>query len=289
MSGLGLTFLRRGGLTHPTAGLPYINFKDEEVFRVLMEKGVSSDGVGIMPEDAAKVTTISNWFKGNTIIKSFDELQYFTGLAALGTEEWSDWSAAFKGCTNLESVTLPPSVKRLGYHVFHGCAKLQYINLENVERMFESTFYQCTSLAIDIIAPRLSYVGMNVFSNSGVRRVLNLGSVTSLPGGWGANEGVFRKCSSLSVAIIPNSVKSIGVLCIANCSALSVLVMKPETPPSYSASLDSSPNAIIYVPDNSVDTYKAAAGWTSLASRIRSVSQLANDNAAIYNDIKEYL
>ena len=42
MSGLGLIFLRRGGQSHPTAGSDYIKFADAEVYRILMEKGVSA-------------------------------------------------------------------------------------------------------------------------------------------------------------------------------------------------------------------------------------------------------
>ncbi|MBQ5394617.1 MAG: hypothetical protein IIU62_06250, partial [Alistipes sp.] len=49
-------------------GSKYIEFADPEVFRVLMEKGVSSDGVGITTADVEAVTDIGTWFKGNTEI-----------------------------------------------------------------------------------------------------------------------------------------------------------------------------------------------------------------------------
>ena len=57
----------------------YIPFADSNVEAVLLANGVG-DGLGITYKDAAKVTSISTWFKGNVDITSFNELQYFTGI-----------------------------------------------------------------------------------------------------------------------------------------------------------------------------------------------------------------
>ena len=85
----------------------YIQFEDAEVERVLMSKGVSSDGVGITIEDAEKVTSIGTWFYGNTAIESFDELDYFTGVTSIS-------SNAFNGCANLQKLVfryaVPPTL-----------------------------------------------------------------------------------------------------------------------------------------------------------------------------------
>lgn len=85
----------------------YIQFADAEVERVLIANGVSSDGVGITMEDAAKVTNIASWFNGNTAIESFDELDYFTGVTSIS-------SNAFNGCANLQKLifryAIPPTL-----------------------------------------------------------------------------------------------------------------------------------------------------------------------------------
>jgi hypothetical protein len=290
MSGLGLTFLRRGGQAHPTAGSDYIKFKDEEVLRVLMANGVSSDGVGITVDDAAKVTSIGSWFKGNTLIASFDEFIYFTGVTRLGAEELNDNNAAFKGCTSLKSITLPESCKNIGYRVFHGCTALKNINLENAERLWLEAFFKCAALDIDIVAPSLKYVGMTTFSNSGIRRALDLGVVTSLPGGWGNDEGTFRKCTSMDVAILPPTLTSLGVFCIADCTKLSALIFKSNTPPTFSSgALTSTNNCPIYVPDAVVDNYKTANTWSSLSGRIMGISSLSANYPSLYAEIKDYL
>lgn len=116
MSGLGLTFLRRGNLAHPTAGSDHIKFADELVFSILMSKGVSSDGVGITKEDAARVTSISTWFQ-QSAIETFDEFEYFTNVTSLA-------SNAFQNCTSLRSIVLPESIKTIGSSALYGCTAL---------------------------------------------------------------------------------------------------------------------------------------------------------------------
>lgn len=151
MSGLGLTFLRRGGQAHPTAGSDYIlsaTRGDAEVFRILMANGVSSDGVGITLEDAEKVTSISTWFQGNTIIESFNELQHFKGITTLGTTAAS--GAPFSGCTNLREVSLPENCTAIGHSAFKGCVNLEYLDgIENATLLRTDALNGCTSLVYD--------------------------------------------------------------------------------------------------------------------------------------------
>lgn len=102
----------------------YIQFEDAEVERVLMSNGVSSDGVGITMEDAAKVTTIGTWFKGNTSIVSFEELNYFVNVTELTLQN-------FNNCTSLQIVGLD-NIKRLGGSLFYG-TQLRQINAPSAE------------------------------------------------------------------------------------------------------------------------------------------------------------
>ena len=86
----------------------YIPFADSNVEAVLLAKGVG-DGLGVTYKDAAMVTSISNWFKGNDVITSFDELKYFKNITTLG-------ASTFKDCLNLEKVNLDNIVKLTGYN-----------------------------------------------------------------------------------------------------------------------------------------------------------------------------
>lgn len=154
MSGLGLTFLRRGNLAHPTAGSDYIlseNRGDPEVFRILMSKGVSSDGVGITREDAEKLTSFNMWFRGNTLIQEFPESVYFTNVRVINQNE------------------------------FNGCTSLKTFDFSNVKELLGSSFAGCP-LEIDALrTPLLEVLAANVFPNAFIRKWVDMGRLTELP------------------------------------------------------------------------------------------------------------
>lgn len=105
---------------------PPIQFEDAEVLRVLLANGVGSDGV-ITERQAKEVTSIGTWFRGNTAIKSFKELQYFTSITELGNYNLNYGGATFYQCSNLEVVHLPSSLSSIGNYVFYQCSKLKKI------------------------------------------------------------------------------------------------------------------------------------------------------------------
>ena len=152
----------------------YVKIKDPEVFRVLLEKITTDDGVGLTREDIEGVTSIDTWFKGNTEIQIFDELQHFTNVVALAASS-VNYTGAFEGCSNLMSIDLS-NIKTLGSKTFLNCTSLESVgNLDKVETIIGSAFSGCTKLAVDIHLPSLrtlnlttSYGGTNVFTNSGI-------------------------------------------------------------------------------------------------------------------------
>ncbi len=84
-----------------------IRFADANVKAICVNKW-DKDGDGELSKtEAAAVTSLDNAFTNNTDIRSFDEFQYFVGVTALGSEE-------FSGCYGLSSIVLPPYLKSLG-------------------------------------------------------------------------------------------------------------------------------------------------------------------------------
>lgn len=82
----------------------------------------------------------------------------------------------------------------------------------------------------------------------------------------------FSKCYSLTSVTIPSSVTSIGTGAFQSCSGLTNITINATTPPTLgSNSVFSSSSCPIYVPAESVDTYKAASGWSNYASRIQAI------------------
>ena len=82
---------------------------------------------------------------------------------------------------------------------------------------------------------------------------------------------------NLSAITIPSTVTSIGSQAFFNCTALTTVTINATTPPTVSSSsIDAIFNncsslTTIYVPASSVDTYKAADGWSLYADLIRAI------------------
>lgn len=215
MSGLGLTFLRRGGQAHPTAGSDYIlseNRGDPEVFRILMEKGVSSDGVGITRQDAARITNLSSWFRGNKLIETFDELQYFGVTSLFGT---NTSNGEFYQCTNLRHIVLPESLTSIGASAFSQCESLESIGrTDNVTSVGNGAFEGCNSLSVDLNFPKLQTLGFSAVRMSGILTF----KAENYSGAIQPN--TFEACPNLSSVIIPQVTRIENTKAFYQCRAL---------------------------------------------------------------------
>ena len=176
----------------------YIPFADSNVEAVLLAKGVG-DGLGVTYKDAAKVTSISTWFKDNGVITSFDELKYFKNITTLG-------ASTFKGCLNLEKVNLDNIVKLTGYDG-------------------AGAFYN--SGIKEVSLPKLSVIDNQYcceFQNSLVERILSLGKITTIPNG-STNFGFCRNCKSLTYVNLHDTLTSIGNYAFYGCTSLAEITL----------------------------------------------------------------
>ena len=180
-------------LTLEVTGGYYVKFADPEVQRILVEN-FSSDGVGMTSEDIAKVTSIGTKFKSNSTIETFDELVRFINVTALS------------------------------HDAFQKCSKLKYIALDNIKTIGSACFYNCPSLDIDVNLPQLTSIGnYSTFYNTKIKRVLSLGSITSLPNSQTTypDYGIFSTCTELEKVVLPDTLTSIGAYTFNQCSVLS--------------------------------------------------------------------
>lgn len=228
----------------------------------------------------------------NTSIKSINLENCTYGLS----------NYAFADCTGLTAVTLPPYFETfspttdadgLGGSVFAGCTSLPNVVIPSGCPVSVSMFEGCTSLTSVTFEGRSVSVDDFGFKDCGLLGSLNykpgcvigggafynctgLTSVTLKEFGWNCGYG---GGGSLEIAYDGNSVPY-GAF--EGCSNLTSITFENTIPPQFNGAGSEHPehyqhmfantnNCPIYVPAESVETYKSASGWSYFADRIQAI------------------
>ena len=130
-------------------------------------------------------------------------------------------NAAFYGCSNLTSITIPESVTNIGSNAFQGSSNLTSITIPNsVTSIGSSAFYGCKGLTSVIIGNSVTSISNQTFYYcSSLTSVTIPNSVTSI------GSYAFWKCTSLASVTIPNSVTSIGDFAFEYCIGLKKVIV----------------------------------------------------------------
>jgi hypothetical protein len=132
------------------------------------------------------------------------------------------------------------------------------------------------SYPIDTVGEHIvKYVLKNdtIIGDSAFRSIRSMISVTIPNTVTSIDNNAFNGCDGLTTVIMPSTITSIGDRAFNGCDGLTSVTIKATTPPTLGQSaFNNTNNCPIYVPAASVDTYKAANGWSTYASRIQAIS-----------------
>lgn len=184
------------------------------------------------------------------------------------------WDAAFQYCTSLKTINAPLCTE-LGAQAF------QYSGIESVSFPFvtlfgSSVFSQCKSLK-SANFPAAPDVASNLFNNCSALVTVDFPIATII------RSNAFERCSSLTKLDFP-LVSRINSGAFAYCTALKSLVLRNETVCTLDAVaiLSTCPIAdgtgYIYVPSALIESYKAAANWSTYANQFRNLEEWTVDN-----------
>lgn len=209
---------------------------------------------------------------------------------------------AFEYCTSLKNITIPSSVTSIAGSAFSGCSGLTSIQVDSGNKIYDSR-ESCNAIietasntlitgCVSTSIPN-SVTSIGDWAFGGCSHLQNIAipnSVTSF------GKRAFSSCSGLENITIPNSVISIGDMVFYDCSGLKSITTLSFTPPTLGTKnfTDEQYASIpLYVPQSSIETYKAADGWKNFynilavdSSGIESAEANGADQPTVIYDIQ---
>ena len=148
------------------------------------------------------------------------------------------------GYTSLKNIIIPNNVTTINGSAFTSCDKLESVDFGNgVTSIGNQSFYSCTSLSSIKFSDNLISIGNEVFVG----------------------------CNSIINIEFPSNITSLGQNILYNCINLTTIIIKATTPPSLGSMAFNYSLYKIFVPTESVDTYKSASGWSSYSDKIQAI------------------
>lgn len=201
-------------------------------------------------------------------------------------------TSAFEGCVGLTYLTLPRGVTDTVTSAFGASSLVTMSVADDFRNMYSkgfqncyvldhvwfpetltgignsgSTFNNCYMLRRINFPPLIVQYGNNAFDGCHVLEHITLPSTLTQ-----IKSSMFVNCWSLQDITIPASVTTINASAFDKCYSLTSVTCLRTSPPTLS-NTNAFPGHVryIYVPAESVETYKAASNWSSLSSKIFAI------------------
>ena len=212
---------------------------------------------------------------------------------------------AFFNAPNLESVTLPATIKKLGNKAF-ACSSIKRLDMGDttVGAITDDMCYACKDLSEVILPESLIHIGESAFMTSGLKSITLPGKVRALIcktfaytdlseiKGLESVESYSYDCfqkTKLKQIIIYECIRNLSFNAFKDLEYLENVISMKTDPEDFdilsyysmdSVFRNSNPDCTLWVPDESLELYKASSRWTSFFKDIRPMSQLGLSQTA---------
>lgn len=172
---------------------------------------------------------------------------------------------AFYGCTSLTSVELPENITSIPDGAFRECSSLTTVEIpETVTEIGRSAFEGSAIQSVEIPAT-VNSIGSRAFKDC-----TSLTSVSMPENLYQISPQTFMGCTSLKSITIPESVGQIGNQAFADVDFESITILAgypPYVENENAFSNDTYANAYLWVPEDAIDSYKAADVWRNFSAQ----------------------
>lgn len=176
--------------------------------------------------------------------------------------------------TNLESLVVGDCVTTIDSCTFCYVETLNSLRVSSsVTTIRNDAFYGCNNLSSVTFdnGSQLTTIGNGAFDGCSMAQISFPNTLTTI------GDKAFDECYHLNSVTIPSGVTSIGRMAFWGAgiygTGFTGITIEATTPPTLGEKAFHNTNdAPIYVPAASVNTYKAASGWSEYASRIQAIS-----------------
>lgn len=203
--------------------------------------------------DTCRVYAVSNQISGDITIPSTVE---YGGMEYMVTEIGA---SAFTGCSSLNSVTIPNSVKVIGDAAFKDCGCLAVTIPDSVTSIGNAAFYGCSCFTGVLIPDLVTTIGEEAFYGCTALEMVGIGNSVEAVGTC-----AFADNRSIVSVTIGNSVETIGDAAFAGCISLTHVTVSWDTPLLIDGAVfDNVPlsEVTLHVPAGTEVLYQAVPVW----------------------------